>query len=109
MNRKKCLFTVISLLLPLYVGSADAQKEYSPFINDSFPNQVFFGDTHLHTSYSTDAGLFGNSLGPEEAYRFARGEVVTSSLEFRGQFTYWEFQNSRIARYTMNILLSGFS
>ena len=40
---------------------------------------MFFGDTHLHTSYSTDAGMIGNTLGPEEAYRFARGETVTSS------------------------------
>ena len=40
---------------------------------------MFFGDTHLHTSYSTDAGMIGNRLGPEEAYRFARGETVKSS------------------------------
>ena len=52
---------------------------YAPYPEQNFPNQVFFGDTHLHTSYSTDAGMFGNSLGPEDAYRFARGETVTSS------------------------------
>jgi hypothetical protein len=40
---------------------------------------VFFGDTHLHTSASMDAGAFGNRLGIDEAYRFARGEEVTSS------------------------------
>ncbi len=44
-----------------------------------FPNSVYFGDTHLHTSYSTDAGMVGNTLGPEDAYRFARGETVISS------------------------------
>jgi hypothetical protein len=38
-----------------------------------------WGDTHLHTSLSVDAGLFGNTLPPSEAYRFARGEQVTSS------------------------------
>ena len=53
--------------------------KYSPYPGENFPNQVFFGDTHLHTSYSTDAGMIGNTLGPEEAYRFARGETVTSS------------------------------
>ncbi len=52
---------------------------YSPYPEQNFPNRVFFGDTHLHTSYSTDAGMIGNTLGPEEAYRFARGETVTSS------------------------------
>ncbi|WP_245888724.1 DUF3604 domain-containing protein [Halomonas denitrificans] len=53
--------------------------QYSPYPKETFPNNVYFGDTHLHTSYSTDAGMVGNTLGPEEAYRFARGETVTSS------------------------------
>ncbi|SDK74735.1 DUF3604 domain-containing protein [Microbulbifer yueqingensis] len=53
--------------------------DYSPYPKQDFPNRVFFGDTHLHTSYSTDAGMFGNTLGPDAAYRFARGETVTSS------------------------------
>jgi hypothetical protein len=54
-------------------------REYSPYPEQNFPNRVYFGDTHLHTSYSWDAGMIGNTLGPEEAYRFARGETVTSS------------------------------
>ncbi|MFB1490409.1 MULTISPECIES: DUF3604 domain-containing protein [unclassified Thiocapsa] len=54
-------------------------RTYSPYPEQTFPNRVFFGDTHLHTSYSTDAGMIGNTLGPEDAYRFARGEQVTSS------------------------------
>ncbi|MGB1128810.1 MAG: DUF3604 domain-containing protein [Haloferula sp.] len=54
-------------------------REYSPYPAQTFPNQVFFGDTHCHTSYSADAGMIGNTLGPEEAYRFAKGETVTSS------------------------------
>jgi hypothetical protein len=37
------------------LGPVPAEREYSPFPADDFPNQVFFGDTHLHTSYSTDA------------------------------------------------------
>ena len=53
--------------------------QYSPYPEKNFPNRVYFGDTHLHTSYSTDAGMIGNTLGPEQAYRFARGETVTSS------------------------------
>ena len=52
---------------------------YSPYPAQDFPNQVLFGDTHLHTSFSTDAGMLGNTLGPEKAYRFARGEAVVSS------------------------------
>ena len=60
-------------------GPTEKQVKYSPYPQQDFPNRVFFGDTHLHTSYSTDAGMIGNTLGPEEAYRFARGETVKSS------------------------------
>ena len=38
-----------------------------------------WGDTHLHTGLSVDAGTFGARLGLEEAYRFARGEEVVAS------------------------------
>ncbi|MBS0250438.1 MAG: DUF3604 domain-containing protein [Proteobacteria bacterium] len=55
------------------------KKQYSPYLYQSYPDRVFWGDTHLHTSYSTDAGMVGNTLGPEEALRFARGEQVISS------------------------------
>ena len=54
-------------------------KAYSPYAQRSFPSQVFWGDTHLHTALSMDAGLFGARLGLDEAYRFARGEEVTAS------------------------------
>ncbi|MDO8861908.1 DUF3604 domain-containing protein [Haliea sp. E1-2-M8] len=53
---------------------------YSPWQGQDYPNQVFWGDTHLHTSVSLDANLFGaRDLGPEHAYRFARGETVTAT------------------------------
>ena len=42
-------------------------------------NRAYFGDTHLHTALSPDAGLAGTKLGLDEAYRFARGETVTSN------------------------------
>ncbi|MEM9304040.1 MAG: DUF3604 domain-containing protein [Pseudomonadota bacterium] len=54
-------------------------KAYSPYAQRSFPSRVFWGETHLHTKASLDAGLFGNVLGHDEAYRFARGEEVKSS------------------------------
>jgi hypothetical protein len=44
-----------------------------------YPDQVYFGDTHLHTSNSSDAFGLGVRLGPEEAFRFAMGEEVTST------------------------------
>jgi hypothetical protein len=61
------------------VSEAISQVSYSPYANRHFPNRVLWGDTHLHTDISMDAGAFGNRLGLDEAYRFARGEEVTSS------------------------------
>jgi len=54
-------------------------RPYSPWAGRNFPERPYFGDTHLHTSLSMDAGTFGARLGPSEAYRFAKGEEVTSS------------------------------
>ena len=62
------------------------EKHYSPYVNRSFPQRVFWGDTHLHTSYSVDAGFLGNTnVGPEEAYRFAKGEAITTTTQQRAQ------------------------
>ena len=57
---------------------AAPSKPYSPFVGDHFPQQVYFGDTHLHTSWSTDAGLVGATATPDDAYRVARGETIQS-------------------------------
>ena len=44
---------------------------------ERFPHrEAFFGDLHVHTSWSTDAFFYGNRVGPREAWRFARGEAV---------------------------------
>jgi hypothetical protein len=59
------------------------QKHFSPYAGRNFPTQVFWGDTHLHTALSMDAGAFGARLLPEDAYRFARGKELTSSTGLR--------------------------
>jgi len=56
-----------------------SKPPYSPYAGRNFPTQPYFGDTHLHTSFSMDAGAFGARLGPREAYRFARGEQISSN------------------------------
>ncbi|WP_425350645.1 DUF3604 domain-containing protein [Mesorhizobium wenxiniae] len=61
-----------------------AKKPYSPAAGRNFPTRPLFGDTHLHTSFSMDAGAFGARLSPRDAYRFGRGEEVTASS---GQLT----------------------
>ena len=61
------------------LSGAYTGKAYSPYAHRNFPERPLWGDSHLHTSLSMDAGLFGNRLPPSEAYRFARGEEVVSS------------------------------
>ena len=56
--------------------------QYSPVANQNQSKQVFWGDTHLHSNFSMDAFIFGNTLGPDDAYRFAKGEKVMAT---RGQ------------------------
>jgi hypothetical protein len=61
-------------------AKAHASKpNYSPYAGRNFPTRPLFGDTHLHTGFSMDAGAFGARLTPRDAYRFARGEELTSS------------------------------
>ena len=57
---------------------------YAPAVRSEHPTRVFWGDTHLHTRLSMDAFIFGTALGPDEAYRFAKGETVMAT---RGQPT----------------------
>ena len=52
---------------------------YSPYAGRKYPERVYFGDEHVHTAWSVDAGGTGTTLGPEEAVRFARGEEVIST------------------------------
>jgi len=61
------------------LSNAYTGKVYSPYAKRGFPERPLWGDSHLHTALSMDAGLFGNRLSPREAYRFARGEEVVSS------------------------------
>ncbi len=41
-----------------------AQRPYSPYVSANIPTRPYFGDTHLHTSFSMDAGAFGARLTP---------------------------------------------
>lgn len=58
------------------------KKHYSPYAGRNFPTQVYWGDTHLHTAISVDAGTMCR-VGQEDAFRFARGEEVTTTHGLR--------------------------
>lgn len=99
----RTVMTMSVLILLVMVFSAPAQytygteeemvekpKIYSPYVertavDKNFAEGLYWGDTHLHSSYSTDAGMIGNTLPPAEAYRFAKGEEVISSTGQRAR------------------------
>ena len=62
------------------------KPEFSPYAGRSFPTRPLFGDTHLHTAVSVDAGTL-NRLGQEAAFRFARGEEVVSTGGLRAKLS----------------------
>ncbi|MEJ2580081.1 MAG: DUF3604 domain-containing protein, partial [Acidobacteriota bacterium] len=64
------------------VTSTIVKDEFSPYAGRDFPTEVLWGDTHLHTAVSVDAGTMC-TLGQEEAFRFARGEEVTTTHGLR--------------------------
>jgi len=70
---------------PVATKSVKTIAKVSP--KKQYPQQAYFGDTHLHTDLSLDAGAFGNRIGLEEAYRFAKGEEVTSSTGQRAKLS----------------------
>jgi hypothetical protein len=66
------------------VVSTVGQQEFSPYAGRDFPTRLLWGDTHLHTAVSVDAGTMC-TLGQEEAFRFARGEEVTTTGGLRAK------------------------
>ena len=97
----RALIPVVLILVPTVASPASAQdttntdvgvlnkgkvsksfatkRGYSPYADRNYPTRPLFGDTHLHTSFSMDAGAFGARLTPRDAYRFARGDQVMAS------------------------------
>ena len=59
-----------------------AKSEFSPYAGRNFPTRVLWGDTHLHTAISVDAGTM-NRIGQEDAFRFARGGEITTTHGLR--------------------------
>jgi hypothetical protein len=56
-------------------------KNYSPYADRNYSTRVYWGETHLYTSFSPDAGLVGDRVSPDDAFRLARGEQIRSSTE----------------------------
>ncbi|MBI5551064.1 MAG: DUF3604 domain-containing protein [Desulfobacterales bacterium] len=67
---------------PLSAAPHQSVEEQEAAIPESPLKDAYFGDTHVHTSYSLDAYIGGARLTPDEAYQFAQGkEVVVNGLK----------------------------
>jgi hypothetical protein len=70
----------ILLLAPMTAGAGDTvDAPYSPYAGRDYPTNVYWGETHIHSALSADAGGGGTNLMPRDLYRFARGEEVQSN------------------------------
>src|SRR5688572_16455757 len=92
MQRSRLRTAVLSALMCSVLLAACTRKEPepaaapaatatapAPAASPEYPTRVYFGDTHLHTALSMDAGAAGANLLPADAYRFAKGEEVTGA------------------------------
>ncbi|MEM6579138.1 MAG: DUF3604 domain-containing protein, partial [Pseudomonadota bacterium] len=104
LERRQKTGTLASLALGLSVlfGSAASAQEFqteqentevvlapdsfSPYAGRNFPQRPLWGDSHLHTAVSVDAGTM-TRLTQEQAFRFARGEEVTTTHGLRAKLS----------------------
>ncbi|MEP5568168.1 MAG: DUF3604 domain-containing protein, partial [Halioglobus sp.] len=79
MKVTKAIFSLpvlISLVgSPMIAHAAD----YSPYADREYPTELLFGETHVHSALSADAGGGGTRLLPRDVYRFAAGEQLVSN------------------------------
>ena len=69
----------VIVLISLLGTTASAAEPYSPLLRQDYPNNVYWGDTHVHTYLSPDAYPLGSRITPDQAYRFAKGETILAS------------------------------
>jgi len=60
-----------------YAAKAERIKQMEKDAPSNPLKNAYFGETHLHTSFSLDAYIAGNRMSPSDAYRFAKGETVS--------------------------------
>ena len=66
----KVLISALAIVIAGVLLEADPAEAQG----DPASRQAFFGETHLHTSWSLDAWVFGNHVtGPADAYKYAKG------------------------------------
>ena len=71
--------SLVLVLISILATVANAAAPYSPPVRQDYPDNVYWGDTHVHTYLSGDAFGMGTRVSPDEAYRFAKGETIRAT------------------------------
>ena len=80
MKIQKCLqYLSVTLVAVITCQPAFAEVAKPRTEPKNYPTQLLWGDTHLHTQLSMDAGAMGTLRSQDDAYRFARGEEIVST------------------------------
>ena len=74
MRRLSAVINLVTGFVVVIASPARAQDAPNPA-----NRQVYFGEQHLHTTNSPDAFAFGTRNGPDDAYRFCKGEAIKKS------------------------------
>ena len=73
----------VASALAIFMIGAILNTDRAAAQGDPASREAFFGETHLHTSWSMDAWLFGNrATGPADAYKYAKGETIKHPLGY---------------------------
>ena len=83
MRTKALVAVILALLWAAFLAAEPGLAEKNPL------REVYFGETHVHTSWSFDAYIFGNTItGPAEAYKYALGEPIKHPMGYTIRITH---------------------
>jgi len=77
--KKAAIILLSSVVFVSLALAEDEVKPYSPYAGREYPTMLLFGEQHIHSALSADAGGGGTRLMPRELYRFARGLEILSN------------------------------
>jgi Protein of unknown function (DUF3604) len=84
MKTKTGVSAALAFLLAVGLGAAPATAQTPEAALQPNPERnAYFGETHIHTSWSVDAWVMGNRItGPDEAYKYAQGQTIKHPMGF---------------------------
>jgi hypothetical protein len=83
MGTRALITIILAVVLAAILAAEPALAGQNPL------REVYFGETHVHTSWSFDAYIFGNTLtGPAEAYKYGMGEPIKHPMGYTIQIAH---------------------